>query len=130
MRGLAKLAYVDPRLLGLGILVLCFVGAYAAANSLYFVWVASAFSLFGWFCARVGVPTIPLILGMVMGDTLESALRQTLSVSGGSLAVFVTRPISATLVIVGAAVLLWPLLQRVLSVVLPCPNPTATKEPS
>ena len=58
------------------------------------------------------MPTIPLILGMVMGDTLESSLRQVLAVSESSLAVFVTRPLSASMVALGVAVLAWPLLAR------------------
>ena len=83
VKGLARLAYVDPRLLGMGILALCFVGAFSAANSMYYVGVALAFGVFGLACARCGIPTIPLILGMVMGDTLEASLRQALSVSEG-----------------------------------------------
>lgn len=112
VKPLARLAYVDPRILGIGILALCFVGAYAAANSMYYVWVAAAFGVFGWLCARCSVPTIPLILGMVMGDTLESSLRQTLSVSEGSFTVFVTRPLSASMVALALALLAWPLLAR------------------
>jgi putative tricarboxylic transport membrane protein len=105
---LARLAYVDPRLLGLGILTLCFAGAYSAANSMHYVWVASAFGAFGLICARANIPTIPLILGMVMGDTLEAALRQTLSVSEGSLLPFLSRPIAATMVAITVLILIWP----------------------
>jgi putative tricarboxylic transport membrane protein len=113
VKWLARLAYVDPRLLGMGILSLCFVGAYSAANSMHYVWVATAFGAFGLFCARANIPTIPLILGMVMGDTLEAALRQTLSVSDGSLLPFVTRPISATMLSLIGLILIWPLLRSI-----------------
>ena len=112
VKGLARLAYVDPRLLGMGILALCFVGAFSAANSMYYVGVALAFGVFGLACARCGIPTIPLILGMVMGDTLEASLRQALSVSEGSLAPFVTRPMSAVMVGLTVLILIWPLLTR------------------
>lgn len=114
VKPLARLAYVDPRILGLAILALCFVGAYAAANSMYYVWVATGFGVFGWICARCNLPTIPLILGMVMGDTLESSMRQVLSVSEGSLAVLVHRPISGAMVALAAMLLAWPLVQRLL----------------
>jgi putative tricarboxylic transport membrane protein len=130
VRSLAKLAYVDPRLLGLGILMLCFVGAYAGANSFYHVWVALGFGLFGWFCARTGVPTIPLILGLVMGDTLESSLRQALTVSEGSFAVFVTRPMSATMVAIAGVLLAWPLLARLAAAVFPRTPLLPTRDPS
>ncbi len=109
---LARLAYVDPRKLGLGILVLCLVGAYSSANSWYFVWLAVAFGVFGLLCARCGIPTIPLVLGMVMGDTLEANLRQMLAVSSGSFAPLVDRPLASGMVAIAALIVAWPLLRR------------------
>ncbi len=107
VRVLARLAYVDARYLGLGILALCFVGAYSAANSMGYVWIALAFGVFGLLCARMNIPTIPLILGMVMGDTLESSLRQALSASEGSWAPFVQRPMAATMLAVAVLMIMW-----------------------
>jgi putative tricarboxylic transport membrane protein len=115
VKPLARLAYVNPRILGLAILALCFVGAYSAANSMYYVLIATVFGVFGLVCARANIPTIPLILGMVMGDTLESALRQALGRSDGSLMPFVTRPISATILAVMVLMLIWPWLSRLVS---------------
>lgn len=112
VRGLARLAYVDARLLGLGILALGFVGAYSAANSMGYVWIAAVFGVFGLACARLAIPTIPLILGMVMGDTLEASLRQALGRSDGSFMPFIERPMSASMLAMAALILLWPLLQR------------------
>ncbi len=108
---LARLAYVDARLLGLGILALSFVGAYSAANSMYYVWLALGFGVFGLVCARAGIPTIPLILGMVMGDTLEATLRQTLARSEGSFEPFITRPISACMLALAITIIVWPLVR-------------------
>jgi putative tricarboxylic transport membrane protein len=112
VKGLARLAYVDARLLGLGILALSLVGAFSAANSMAYVWIALAFGIFGFACARVGVPTIPLILGMVMGDTLEASLRQALARSEGSFMPFIERPMAATMLAAAIVMLLWPLLRR------------------
>jgi putative tricarboxylic transport membrane protein len=112
VKGLARLAYVDARLLGLGILALSLVGAFSAANSMAYVWIALAFGIFGFACARVGVPTIPLILGMVMGDTLEASLRQALARSEGSFMPFIERPMAATMLAAAIVLLLWPLLRR------------------
>ncbi len=112
VKALARLAYVDPRLLGLVILALCFVGAYSAANSMYYVWVALAFGVFGLICARANIPAIPLILGMVMGDTLEATLRQTLSVSSGQMTPFLSRPIAASMLALTVLILVWPLISR------------------
>ncbi|MBM3395256.1 MAG: hypothetical protein FJY37_11585 [Betaproteobacteria bacterium] len=114
VRPLARLAHVDPRQLALGILALSFVGAYTAANSTYYLWIMLAAAVFGWLCARAHLPTIPLILGMVMGDTLEAALRQALTISDGSLAIFVTRPGAALMLaiaVIAAGVALFGLFR-------------------
>ena len=112
VKPLARLAYVNPRILGLAILALCFVGAYSAANSMYYVLIATVFGVFGLVCARANIPTIPLILGMVMGDTLESTLRQALGRSDGSLMPFIERPISASILAVMVLMLVWPWLRQ------------------
>jgi putative tricarboxylic transport membrane protein len=112
VKGLAKLAYVDARLLGLGILALSLVGAFSAANSMTYVWIALAFGIFGFGCARVGIPTIPLILGMVMGDTLESSLRQALGRSDGSFMPFVERPMAVVMLAAAVLIVLWPLFMK------------------
>jgi putative tricarboxylic transport membrane protein len=107
VKPLARLAYVNPRILGLIILALSFVGSYSAANSMYYVIITA---IFGLVCARAKIPTIPLILGMVMGDTLEASLRQLLGRSDGSLEPFITRPVSLAMLIAILLILFWPLL--------------------
>jgi putative tricarboxylic transport membrane protein len=110
VKPLARLAYVNPRILGLIILVLSFVGSYSAANSMYYVVITAIFGVLGLVCARANIPTIPLILGMVMGDTLEASLRQLLGRSDGSLEPFITRPVSLAMLIAILLILFWPLL--------------------
>jgi putative tricarboxylic transport membrane protein len=51
---------------------------------------------------KLDYPLAPLVLALVLGDLAENALRQSLIMSQGSLAIFVTRPIAA--VITAAAV--------------------------
>jgi putative tricarboxylic transport membrane protein len=47
----------------------------------------------------------PLVLAFVLGPILERAFRQSMLISGGSLDVFVTRPISGGLFLVMAIVI-------------------------
>jgi putative tricarboxylic transport membrane protein len=42
------------------------------------------------------------VLGLVLAPMMELALRQSLAMSAGRYAIFVTRPISVTLLAVGA----------------------------
>ena len=113
VRYVALCVRVDPRLLGLVILALCFIGSYSLGNSMYFTWVAFAFGIFGWLCALSGLPAVPLVLGMVLGDLMETSVRQALNIGEGSFAIFFSRPVSAALMLVVIAMLAWPLVRRV-----------------
>ena len=103
---------VEERVLGVVILALCFIGAYSVATSLYGVLLALLFGIFGWACAWLRMPVIPMALGLVMGDFLESSLRQTLTISDGSWLIFVQRPIATGIVVVTVLLLVWPLLRN------------------
>jgi len=111
VRYIALLVRVDPRVLGIGILTLCFVGAYSVGNSFSDVWIALGFGVFGWFCAMSGLPAVPLVLGMVVGDLFETSMRQALAISDGSFMIFVQRPVSAVLVFASLLMVAWPLLR-------------------
>jgi putative tricarboxylic transport membrane protein len=57
-------------------------------------------------------PTTPLILGIILGPMLEQSLRQSLELSGGTPVILLTRPISVTLIILTAVLLVF--IRRVL----------------
>jgi len=113
-RWIVRFVRVDERVLGIVILALCFVGAYSVATSLYGVILALAFGVFGWICAWLRLPVIPMALGLVMGDFLEASLRQALNISDGSWMIFLQRPISAVIVGVGVLLLVWPWVRSML----------------
>jgi putative tricarboxylic transport membrane protein len=76
-------------------------GAYSLQNSLFDVWVALTFGVLGYLMKRFDYPAAPLVLALVLGPLLEMSLRQSLQISHGSLAIFVTRPGSAVLLAIG-----------------------------
>jgi putative tricarboxylic transport membrane protein len=57
------------------------------------------FGVVGFAVRKLDYPSAPLILAFVLGPLAEEFLRQALSISGGSLLIFVERPISLTLVL-------------------------------
>jgi putative tricarboxylic transport membrane protein len=61
---------------------------------------------------RYDWPAAPMVLGLVLGPLFESALRQSLTLSHGSGAIFVTRPISAGLLAFALIALSAPLWMR------------------
>ncbi|MGV3570779.1 MAG: tripartite tricarboxylate transporter permease [Ramlibacter sp.] len=89
------------------ILVLCTIGTFALASRLFDIWVMVFFGVLGFVLRRFGYPMAPLVLGIVLGDLLEKNFRRGLVLSDGDLSPFFTRPISGTLALVLALVLLW-----------------------
>src|ERR687897_328174 len=84
------------------IVVVCAVGAYAVHNSMIDIWYMLIFGVIGYVFKKLDYPLAPLVLALVLGDMAENALRQSLIMSQGCPALFLTRPISG--VITAAAI--------------------------
>ncbi len=89
------------------IVCVCAIGAYSVHNAMIDVWYMLIFGVIGYAFKKLDYPLAPLVLALVLGDLAENALRQSLIMSQGSLAIFFTRPISA--VISAVAVLFFAL---------------------
>lgn len=48
----------------------------------------------GYFFNRINIPLAPIILGMVLGEVIESNYRTAMALSGGSFKIFVNSPLS------------------------------------
>jgi putative tricarboxylic transport membrane protein len=97
------------------ILMFCVVGVYCSGNSAFDVLVMIGMGIFGYLARKFGYEPAPLVLAFVLGPMLENNLRKSLILSQGDFSVFVTRPISATCLVLAALVLLsavWPTLAR------------------
>jgi len=95
-----------PLILGISI-----VGVYSTAGNLFGLGLLAVFGLLGYVMRKLDYPTAPLVLGLVLGDPMERALRQSLMMSQGDLSILV-RPIPGTLLAVAALLLLVPLFRR------------------
>ncbi|MGH6691189.1 MAG: tripartite tricarboxylate transporter permease [Gammaproteobacteria bacterium] len=87
------------------------VGVYSTSGSLFDVWMLAGFGLLGYAMRKLDYPAAPLILGLVLGDSMERALRQSLMMSQGDPSILVARPISAVILALAALVLLVPLFK-------------------
>jgi putative tricarboxylic transport membrane protein len=88
------------------------VGVYSVSGSIFDVWMLSAFGLLGYIMRKLDYPSAPLILGLVLGDSMERALRQSLMMSQGELGILVARPISAVMLGLAVLILLLPLFRK------------------
>jgi putative tricarboxylic transport membrane protein len=108
----AQILRVPVALLFPGVLAISIVGAYSASGSLFDVGTLAGAGLLGFVMYRLDFPTAPLVLGFVLGDPLERAVRQSLTMSQGDPSILVSRPISAVILVLAALMLLLPLLRR------------------
>ncbi|HSA69359.1 MAG TPA: tripartite tricarboxylate transporter permease [Burkholderiales bacterium] len=106
----ARLLKVPYRWLYPPILALCIAGVYSQANSVEDCWLLAGLGALGWLMKRYDWPAAPMVLGLVLGPLFETALRQSLTLSHGSGAIFLTRPISATLLALAFLAVTAPLL--------------------
>jgi putative tricarboxylic transport membrane protein len=107
-----KVLEIPRPLLYAGILVFATLGAFSLHQSVVDLATLYVFGLLGFMIRRWGFPVAPAVIGLILGPLAESQLRRALAISQGDPSVFVTQPISATLLAITAAVLVFPLLMR------------------
>jgi putative tricarboxylic transport membrane protein len=90
------------------IVVICGIGAYAVHNNMIDIWYMVIFGVIGYVFKKLNYPLAPLVLALVLGDFAESALRQSLIISQGSLLIFFQRPIAAVITAVAIFFLVLP----------------------
>jgi putative tricarboxylic transport membrane protein len=73
-----------------------------------------AFGILGYFCKKTDYPVAPLILALVLGPMTETALRQSLLQSDGSLVIFVSHPISLVLLLISIVLYAVPITRNIL----------------
>ncbi len=99
-RWLVRITSVNPRFIGIIVLTLSFVGTYSANYRLTDPLIALFFAFIGYIMNRLDVPSVPIVLGLVLGPIFESRIRQALGGANGDLTIFFTRPISLGLILI------------------------------
>ncbi|MEO3433572.1 tripartite tricarboxylate transporter permease [Inquilinus sp. CAU 1745] len=93
------------------ILVFCVIGVYAVSGNTFDLYVMLIFGVLGFFLSRYGFGTAPVILGMILGDLVESNLRRGMIVFDGDWTQFVTHPISLAFLLMATVFLIYTLIQ-------------------
>ncbi|MDO9404759.1 MAG: tripartite tricarboxylate transporter permease [Polaromonas sp.] len=108
-----KLLTIPYRLLFPAIVLFCAIGVYTTNNNTWDIWMVAIFGVIGYIFLKLGTEPAPLLLGFILGPMMEENLRRALLLSRGDWSVFVTRPISAGLLIAAALLLVIVLLPSV-----------------
>ena len=90
--------------------MVCAVGAYTVHNALFDVVLMLAFGVVGYVFKKLDYPLAPLVLALVLGDMAESSFRQSMLMSQGSLAIFWSNGLVASIAGLALLMLIWPLL--------------------
>ena len=110
-----KLLTVPYKWLFPAIVLFCAIGVYSTNNNSFDIWMVALFGLIGYGFIKLGCEPAPLLLGLILGPMMEEYLRRALLISRGDWSVFVTRPLSASLLVVAAillAVVLMPSVKK------------------
>jgi len=92
-----KLLTVPYRVLYPAILLFCVIGAYSINNNVFDVFMTLPFAVLGYLFKKLDCEPAPLLLGFVLGELMEEYLRRAMTISRGDWSVFITRPLSATM---------------------------------
>ena len=97
------------------ILLFCLIGSYSLGANVFDIYVMLFFGAVGYVLRKMSYEPAPLIMAFVLSPLMEQSLFQALLLSDGSPAVFVTRPISLTALLIALALVLSaivPFLQK------------------
>ena len=76
---------------------------YTLNNSSFDVYIGAFFGIIGYVFYKLGCEPAPLLLGFILGPMMEENLRRALLLSRGDWSTFVTRPLSAGLLLAALA---------------------------
>ena len=108
----ARIMLVPRPLLFGGILVLASLGAYTLNRSMLDLVLLYVVGAVGCAMRVYDFPLVPAVLGLILGPLSEQHFRRAMAISEGNLFVFVSRPLSATLLALAVAIMFGPRLLR------------------
>jgi putative tricarboxylic transport membrane protein len=92
------------------ILLFACIGCYAVSNETLDIRIAAFALLAGYVLEKLDCSPGPLIIGMILGPILEENMRRAMLISQGDPTVFLTRPISATFLLLTVALVVTSVL--------------------
>jgi len=105
LRAFVRALLIPPQIMALCILVMCAVGSFAIRNSMFDVGSMIVIGFIGYLLFKARIPVTPVVLGLVLGPTLERELRTALIMSEGDVSVFYSSVPSILFLVLAALVI-------------------------
>jgi len=94
VRVFVKILSVPAWILLPGVTMVSFVGIYSLTGSYFDLLLMIGFGILGYFLRKIDVPTVPIILGILLGRYMEDSLRRAMVISGGDWTYLFSSPIA------------------------------------
>ncbi len=88
------------------IIIFSMIGLYSVENRVSAIYMGAGFAVVGYVFNRLKCEPAPLLLGFILGPMMEEYLRRAMLLSRGDPSVFVTRPLSAVLLLLSVILLI------------------------
>jgi len=111
----ARVTLIPTRVLWPCVFVFSVVGAYSLDQSMLDVWIALAAGVIGFFMRRYGFSVVPLAIGLILGEMLETRLGQSMVMLDEKWWLLFTRPLALFFFVLTAVALFGPPIWRTAS---------------
>jgi putative tricarboxylic transport membrane protein len=82
--------------------ILCIIGSYSLGMNIWNLYLMLPVGIISYFLIEMGYPIAPLVIGVILGPMADENLRRALMVTQGSFWPVLTRPVSLSLVLIMA----------------------------
>ncbi len=107
-----RVLMVPPWVLLPGVTMISFVGIYSLSGSYFDLLLMIGFGVLGYILRKLDIPTVPVILGILLGGNMENALRRAMVIADGDFLYLFSSPVSIGLWIAAIAGFIAPMFLR------------------
>lgn len=107
-----RVLQVPPAILLPGVTMVSFIGIYSLSGSYFDLLLMVAFGVLGFILRKLDIPTVPVILGILLGGNMEDALRRAMVISDGDGFYLFSSPIAIGLWVAAIAGFVAPMFLR------------------
>lgn len=113
---LMKVIQIPTSLMVPIITAICIVGSYSVNNNMFDVWVMLFAGVISFLLQSNNYPIAPLLLAFVLTPRLEMSTLQALNISNGNFSIFISSPISITILSLIILFILVPIIFRIFKI--------------
>lgn len=97
---IVKVLQVPFKYMGVAIMFVAMIGAFAINNRIQDVWLTLIFGLIGFLMTKYQYSPAAMALGLILGPILEKNFRQMLQIYRGEYSLFFSRPIAVVMTVI------------------------------